>query len=101
MTYGNKAIYCDSPDKIPKKPHWAILTCTTVHTEGDQRSRDFPGHGYPASSSNYIEYKAFLDENDWKAEIAEMSEAKYGRKQFTAIHVQVATIKATVSVDIS
>lgn len=101
MAYGNNAIYCNSLAKIPKKEHWAILTCITVHTEGDQRSRDFPGHGYPASSSNYIEYKAFLDENDWKAEIAEMSVIKYGRKEFTAIHVQVATIKSTVSVDIS
>lgn len=51
------------PVKIPTTTHYAIIIQTTTQTwhEGDQRSRDFPGHGYPAGYETHhnIDYEVF------------------------------------------
>ena len=39
--------------------HWAVVTETSVFIPGDERSRTNPGHGYPETTSTYLEYKSF------------------------------------------
>lgn len=48
--------------------HWAVVSSknTTVHHEGDERSRTAPGHGYPAYTETIysMDYQAFPTEAD-------------------------------------
>ncbi len=102
MSYGNNAIYCSTIDKIPKENHFAIITGSSYTTPGDQRSRDYPGHGYPESTSNYIEYRAFMKREDWEAEIREMTlGSSFHKKQFKAISVENAVIEIKTLVSTS
>lgn len=101
MAYGNNAIRVTSSDKMPKVDHWAIITYDTIYTPGDERSRTHPGHGYPASSDSVACYAAYLDEEDWKKSINELTFPSYGSpKQFTAIVVKLVKITKSVSVEI-
>lgn len=45
--------------EIMAEEHWAVIANVTTHHEGDQRSRDAPGHGYPAHSTTAMEYYPF------------------------------------------
>lgn len=98
MSYGNNAIYCRSISSIPKVDHFAIITENMHYTPGDQRSIDYLGHGYPASSDAYVEYKAFLSKEDWEAEINEMSTKQFNKKEFKAIVVKVPTVEIVTRV---
>lgn len=49
-------------EEIMSKPHWAIISNTTIHHEGDERSRTNPGHGYPAHSTTIMEYTPYATE---------------------------------------
>ena len=93
--------YCHSQSDIPKEDHFAILTTQTVHIPGDERSRTNPGHGYPASTESFINYVAYLDEEEWKRDIESMLNPKYARDEFTAIKVSVAKIEAKLMVKIT
>jgi len=99
MSYGNNAIYVHNPNQIPQVKHWAIVEGSSYTTEGDQRSRDAPGHGYPASTNYFIEYRAFLSEEDWKAEIDVLMKSSY-RKSFRAMIVTPVTINVNISTEI-
>lgn len=46
------------------KKQYAAFVEKSVFHEGDQRSRDFPGHGYGEYTSNHIEVVKFKDEDD-------------------------------------
>jgi hypothetical protein len=43
---------------------YGVITNTSVHHEGDERSRTNPGHGYPAYTENITTFKTFKDEDD-------------------------------------
>ena len=53
------------PAGLPSKTHFAILifSSSTVHVPGDERSRQCPGHGYPAHdvTTKTCEYWAIED----------------------------------------
>lgn len=58
--------------KIPDTAHYAMIveTSHTIHHEADQRSRDYPGHGYPAwtetiNSIEYIPFSNLTEVEDW------------------------------------
>jgi hypothetical protein len=57
----NNPKYSFRKKDIPTTPHWAILEFTSIHVEGDERSRTNPGHGYPASDEPVVLYLAFDD----------------------------------------
>ncbi len=92
-------IYCKTTKDIPNFDHYAIITGNSYYTPGDQRSIDYPGHGYGASTDYYVEYVAYLNEEDWKYEINELSTV-HNSKQFKAIIVKVPTITTKVEVTI-
>lgn len=85
---------------IPSGPHFAIITETSVHIPGDERSRTNPGHGYPEHTETYINYEAFTDRADWETRIAQMSQSLYSTA-FRAISVTPATVETKVSVSVS
>jgi hypothetical protein len=91
-------IYCTSISDIPNEDHFAIITRGTYYTPADQRSIDYPGHGYPASSEEYVMYTAYKDEEFWKHAITELSLQKYGNKEFKAIVVKVPKVTTEIKV---
>jgi hypothetical protein len=40
---------------------YLIITTRTIHHEGDERSRQYPGHGYPAYSEDVNHLEEFED----------------------------------------
>lgn len=62
-------IFVHIPSDIPKGEHWAIIESRILTIPGDERSRTNPGHGFPASTEQYISYEAFLNEDDFKEEL--------------------------------
>ena len=51
-----------NPEEIMMNPHWAIVSNVGTYHEGDQRSRDAPGHGYAAHTSYSLEYTPYETE---------------------------------------
>lgn len=77
ISYGNSF-----SSKTPTGEHWAIIIPGTIHHEGDQRSRDFPGHGYPSYTESTTSYKWYETEDAMKAALVNESGNSIG------IHVQ-------------
>jgi hypothetical protein len=50
-------------EDIPTSTSFCAVRGTTIYTPGDQRSRDYPGHGYPESWDPAIEMISFVDQN--------------------------------------
>jgi len=85
---------------IPTGEHWAIITDRSIRIPGDERSRTNPGHGYPESTHEYIEYSAYSSEEDMrKAATARLrTSGSYG-KSFTCLHV-LASKKPKITAEI-
>ena len=73
-------MYVTSVDKIPKREHWAIITSASYTTPADERSMTNPGHGYPASTTEYIEYAAYFDEQKFRKALEDESVSLYRPK---------------------
>lgn len=98
----SKVIYVSQVSDMPKVSHWAIITYESQHIPGDERSQTHPGHGYGPSTNYYVSYKAYLDEETWKAAVIEHQTPKFGApRSFTAMFVNLAKITTTVNVDIA
>lgn len=82
---------------IPAGPHYAVIALLTIHTPGDERSRTNPGHGYPASTDTYLEYKAFTDQAEWQKRIEYLTRAGTPFRAISATPAKVET-KVTVTV---
>ncbi len=81
--------------EVPKGAHYAILVFKTssIHHEGDERSRQCPGHGYPAYTETVenTEYYAFPITPDgrskWEAELAMLYRHSPHRTDVVAMEV--------------
>jgi len=93
--------YCHNTSEVPKTEHYAIIENRSVSIPGDQRSIDFPGHGYPASTEHFLEYVAYTEKQEWEDEIKKRLSATYGDKNFLALKVTPAEIKTSFEVKIS
>lgn len=87
-------------EDVPEHPHFAIIEFSSVHVPGDERSRQAPGHGYPAHSVSKCDYLVFESEEEWKANIDERMRRTYDRGNFVAIRATRAKVSTTVNVDI-
>lgn len=45
---------------------YAAIITDSIYHEGDQRSRDNPGHGYPAYTETVTKFHPFKDEAEMK-----------------------------------
>ncbi|MEK7608766.1 MAG: hypothetical protein AAB495_04255 [Patescibacteria group bacterium] len=66
-------VFPKSAEKFPAGKHWAIIRFGSIHVPGDQRSRECPGHGYPASDVPTIDYIAVETEEEWKTEVERLT----------------------------
>lgn len=73
---------------IIKSPSWI---------EGDQRSKDFPGHGYPAHSVEITEFKVFESEDDM-LDWVRVADGLYGPKKYRIIKFEDVVIEKTLSI---
>ncbi len=101
---------------IPQGPHYAIMIVKkeSVFHEADQRSKDCPGHGYPAHTTEHevITYKSYADTDvgraQWEEELkSELFALKMGasyakeRTHIVGFHVdKVARAKMEVDLEI-
>lgn len=94
--------WCHSPSDIPTCDHYAIIEFAKIYVDGDERSKQHPGHGYPAHTINYESYVSFTDREEWENEIRNrMRASKNGEICFSAIIVSVPNIQTTVEISIS
>lgn len=93
--------YCHYVEDVPKTEHYAIISNRSISIPGDQRSIDFPGHGYPASTEHFFEYVAFTEKVEWETEIKKRLTSQFGNKDFVALMVLPAKIKTSYEVEIS
>ena len=98
-----------TPIDIPEGPHYAVLVYSThsTHIPGDQRSRDAPGHGYPAhtETSNTVEHWVTLSPTALGEKIEQLSETpKYQDKPvFVVLKVEKklsVTTRTSVDIDL-
>ena len=90
--------YCRNKTDIPAGDHYAIIEFVTVHIEGDERSRQCPGHGYPAHTEYYSQYIAFEKRDEWEREVKKR--VAQDKKDYVALRVAPAKIRVEVMVDI-
>lgn len=62
--------YPTKVDELPSQPFFAVLVPTAVYIPGDERSRTFPGHGYPESTEYHWHIITFENEEKWKEDIS-------------------------------
>ncbi len=80
---------------------FAVIITKTVHHEGDERSRQYPGHGYPAHTTEHQEFKEFVDEKEFKQWVERQEDPKrtYSREKYKAIRFSPVNIKTKTIFD--
>jgi hypothetical protein len=70
----------------------------SVHHEGDQRSKDAPGHGYPAYTENILKVRQFVtpSRNAWEETLKCLSLTEH--KDFVGLICDRPSLKKTVEV---
>ena len=62
---------------VPQTPHHAVLLFTQRWVEGDQRSIDHPGHGYPAHNEPAVQYLSFDSQTELLGWLSQHPNADY------------------------
>lgn len=99
MTYADK--YAHSIDDIPQTSHWAIMSLQCIEIPGDERSRNCPGHGYPAHTVRLFNYEVYLTEEKWKQAVSERASRHGQAGTFRAMRVLPATLEVKVSIGVN
>ncbi len=85
-------------EDMPSKEHYVILEFSSRQIPGDQRSKDAPGHGYPAHSEAYTQYHVTADQGEWKKEITRRTINKDRFVAFKAGPLAKIELKAEVTI---
>jgi hypothetical protein len=96
----SRVIYVHKKEHAPKVEHWAIFKFSTINIPGDERSRQAPGHGYPAHDEPVVNYEAYLDQAEWVAEVSRLESLVFGDKNFFAVKIIPATITHKVTIEV-
>lgn len=59
---------------------FAVSYEETIHHEGDQRSRDFPGHGYGEYTESKTIFKSFNSQKEFEDWVKVETSRPYGKK---------------------
>jgi hypothetical protein len=82
--------YVHNSKDFPREPHLAIIEFKSIYVPGDERSKQCPGHGYPAHNEPSMSYIVFKDRETWEEEIARCEKS---RRDYIALdHGKVATV---------
>lgn len=98
-------IHVRSPRDIPKGPHFVIMTFNTltIHHEGDERSQQSPGHGYPEHDEQILEiiYQVTEDEAEWQKELQKIFRRDPRRTDVSAFKVNgMAKVSHQVNIEV-
>ena len=84
---------------FPKEQHFAALEFIeqSIYHEGDERSRTYPGHGYPAytETREYVIYRIFDSAEELKEWIIKANQDK---ARFQVIEVRPVNFKVATTV---
>jgi hypothetical protein len=94
-------MYLSSLDQFPDTPHWVIMSTESYHVPGDERSRQCPGHGYPAHTITKINYEIYHNEEDWLASIQSREDSSYKREYVAFKSSGKADVTTKVQVEVS
>lgn len=75
---------------------YIAITKDTVYHEGDQRSRDCPGHGYPAYTESVDKITRFKTEDELRYWI--LQQDKYARYEIFSCNPVTVTTNISVSI---
>lgn len=90
-----------SANDVPVAEHFAIFESDSYYTEGDERSRTYPGHGYSATTTNFIKYEAYFTEQRLLMAIKEKEESSYSRKSYKVCKIIPLTIQKTLAISVT
>lgn len=90
--------YPKSPSILPTVPYWVIFTQGSVYVPGDERSREAPGHGYPARTEQHIDQAVYTDKAEFEGEIKKLVDR--GDKTFRVALVTPLAVTVTVGVQV-
>jgi hypothetical protein len=99
MTNVRDSFYVTDPLSIPEGEHWAIIRGTSTFVPGDERSKQYPGHGYPEHTEHHISYQVFFDEKKFQEELVRGQNLAFGVKPVRGIHV-TNTYKPVTKVEV-
>jgi len=99
MEWYRKSKHISRIADIPDGEHWVAIEDHSVHVPGDQRSIDYPGHGYPAHTERSISMLLFDDKEAMESWIKHQ-EAQYTKRSYKILHIRTPQVKKTISVDI-
>lgn len=88
-------------NQIPTEPHYAALVTKSTYIPGDERSRQAPGHGYPAHTQLSIDYIAFESEAEMQGWAQKREAQKYGGDAYRIIKAEPLTVQTKVEVKVS
>lgn len=93
--------WCHKLADVPPGDHFAILEFSSVYIPGDERSQQYPGHGYPGGNEPIVVYIAYTDEQEWKRDVIEHTTSKTSSSSFVAVRIKRAHISVNVEVDVN
>jgi hypothetical protein len=87
--------YVSQACDLPTGKHYAILVSEGIYIPGDERSRQAPGHGYPAHTQPYLRYEVYETEEKLKQAIQSHIERK---SDFKVVSVNPIVFEKKVSI---
>lgn len=102
MKKQNERVFVSKLEDIPRTASWAILQNLAVYHEGDERSRQAPGHGYPAHTDNYVTVmEVFTDEVAFMSTLAHevREQNRFGGREVRGFKLVPYTAKTVIEVE--
>lgn len=92
--------YVSTKNELPVAPHLAALIFSSIHIEGDERSRTNPGHGYPAHSEAVVQYIAFDSREEANKWVGQQEKSPYPGESYRIIETFPRLVTTTVKVEL-
>jgi len=70
---------------------YIIIEDYNIHHEGDERSRKYPGHGYPAYTETVQKATAYDDYDEFYQRVCDLTKSQNKFKAFSAEEMSVTT----------
>lgn len=92
--------YIDDKNSVPSASHFAALVFDSIYIEGDERSKECPGHGYPAHTESVVKYITFTDRGEMEKWVNQQELQQYGRRDnYKIVEVKPLTVKLRATVE--
>jgi hypothetical protein len=101
MTPDKKRVFVDSKEDMPKVEHWAIFRFESISIPGDERSRQAPGHGYPAHNEAVVKYEAYFDKAEWEAALLAIESTAFSKPSYMAARIIPANVQVKLKIDVN